>query len=82
LKANVSRGFRAPNIAEIGANGVHPGTGFFQIGGGGDFKPEFSFQQDLGLEYTSSYLGVTMSVFNNNISNYIYNQRLTGKRRR
>jgi len=77
LKANVSRGFRAPNIAEIGANGVHPGTGFFQIGSG-DFKPEFSFQQDLGLEYTSSYVGVTASVFNNNISNYIYNQRLTG----
>ncbi len=77
LKANISRGFRAPNIAEIGANGVHPGTGFFQIGSG-DFKPEFSFQQDLGLEYTSTYVGVTMSVFNNNISNYIYNQRLVG----
>jgi len=75
LKANLSRGFRAPNIAEIGANGVHPGTGIYQIGSG-DFKPEFSFQQDLGLEYTSRYAGATLSVFNNTISNYIYNQRL------
>jgi len=77
VKANLSRGFRAPNIAEIGANGVHPGTGFFQIGSG-DFKPEFSFQQDLGLEYSSRYVVATLSVFNNEITNYIYNQRLTG----
>jgi len=76
LKANISRGFRAPNIAEIGANGVHPGTGIYQIGSG-DFKPEFSFQQDLGMAYTSPYIGAALSVFNNIISNYIYNQRLT-----
>ncbi|MBN9383962.1 MAG: TonB-dependent receptor [Chitinophagaceae bacterium] len=77
LKANISRGFRAPNIAEIAANGVHPGTGIYQIGSG-DFKPEFSFQQDLGIEYTSRHIVATLSVFNNEISNYIYNQRLKG----
>jgi len=77
LKANIARGFRAPNIAEIGANGVHPGTGIYQIGSG-DFKPEFSFQQDLGLEYSSRYVAATLSVFNNEITNYIYNQRLKG----
>jgi len=77
LKANISRGFRAPNIAEIAANGVHPGTGIFQIGSG-DFKPEFSFQQDLGAEYTSRHVSATLSVFNNLLSNYIYNQRLKG----
>jgi iron complex outermembrane receptor protein len=76
LKANLSRGFRAPNIAEIGANGVHPGTGIYQIGSG-DFKPEFSLQEDLGLEFTSQYVGASVSVFNNQISNYIYNQKLT-----
>lgn len=77
VKANFSRGFRAPNIAEIGANGVHPGTGFYQIGSG-DFKPEFSLQEDVGLEYTSPYFGTMLSIFNNNISNYIFNQRLVG----
>lgn len=77
IKANISRGFRAPNIAEIAANGVHPGTGIYQIGSG-DFKPEFSFQQDFGVEYTSRYAVATLSVFNNEISNYIYNQRLKG----
>jgi len=77
VKGNFSRGFRAPNIAEIGANGVHPGTGIYQIGSG-DFRPEFSLQEDLGLEYSSRYVVATLSVFNNEISNYIYNQRLTG----
>jgi iron complex outermembrane receptor protein len=75
LKANIARGFRAPNIAEIGANGVHPGTGIYQIGSG-DFKPEFSLQEDLGLELRTSVVGASISVFNNQISNYIYNQRL------
>jgi len=77
VKANLSRGFRAPNIAEIGANGVHPGTGIYQMGSG-DFKPEFSLQEDLGMAYTSRYVAATLSVFNNEISNYIYNQRLKG----
>jgi len=77
VKANVARGFRAPNIAEIGANGVHPGTGIYQIGSG-DFKPEFSMQEDLGLEYTSPSVRASVSVFDNQISNYIFNQRLVG----
>lgn len=75
VKGNASRGFRAPNIAEIAANGVHPGTNIYQIGRE-DFKPEFSFQEDLGIEYTSKYIATTLSLFNNTISNYIYNQRL------
>jgi iron complex outermembrane receptor protein len=32
FKANIARGFRAPNIAEISSNGVHPGTNFYQLG--------------------------------------------------
>jgi iron complex outermembrane receptor protein len=76
LKANLSRGFRAPNIAEISANGVHPGTNIYQIGNP-NFKPEFSFQQDLGFAYSSKYVVVNVDVFNNTIYNYIYNQKLT-----
>ncbi|MHA4807228.1 TonB-dependent receptor [Flavitalea flava] len=76
-KINLSRGYRAPNIAEISANGVHPGTNLYQIGNG-DFKPEFSFQQDIGVEYSSKYAVITLSVFNNTLTNYIFNQRLLG----
>ncbi len=75
LKANFARGFRAPNIAEISANGVHPGTGMYQIGNPG-LKPEFSLQEDLGVEFTSKHVTANLSVFNNDISNYIFNQKL------
>jgi iron complex outermembrane recepter protein len=75
VKANVSRGFRAPNILEISANGVHPGTNIYQIGNP-DFKPEFSVQEDVGFAYSSKYAVITVGVFDNTISNYIFNQRV------
>ncbi|HMH31960.1 MAG TPA: TonB-dependent receptor [Puia sp.] len=75
IKANLSRGFRAPNIAEISSNGVHPGTNSYQIGNA-DFKPEFNIQEDIGAEYSSKYALITLSLFNNTISNYIFNQKV------
>ena len=75
IKANIARGFRAPNISEISANGVHPGTNIYQLGNP-NFKPEFSFQQDVGFTYSSQYIQATFDLFNNDISNYIYNQKL------
>ncbi len=75
IKANFARGFRAPNIAEISANGVHPGTNMYQIGNP-DLKPEFSLQEDIGVEFTTKHVTANLAVFNNNISNYIFNQKL------
>ncbi len=75
LKANIARGYRAPNIAEISADGVHPGTNIYQLGGDG-LKPEFSLQEDIGVEFTSQHVSINVSVFNNDISNYIYNQKV------
>jgi iron complex outermembrane receptor protein len=75
IKANVARGFRAPNISEISANGVHPGTDIYQIGNP-DFKPEFSLQGDLGLFYTSKPVIASIEGFYTDISNYIFNQKV------
>jgi iron complex outermembrane receptor protein len=75
VKANIARGFRAPNIAEISANGVHPGTLIYQIGNTA-FKPEFSLQEDFGLSYRSDHVSGNLEMFNNNITNYIFNQKL------
>ncbi|MFI5196901.1 MAG: TonB-dependent receptor, partial [Chitinophagales bacterium] len=75
LKANIARGFRAPNIVEISANGVHPGTAIYQLGND-NFKPEFSLQEDIGMEFASDHLSINVSVFNNDIANYIYNQKV------
>ena len=76
VKANLARGFRAPNISEISANGVHPGTNIYQIGND-NFKSEFSLQQDIGFVFSSKYAVIQLNLFNNSISNYIYNQKLT-----
>ncbi|GGB06475.1 TonB-dependent receptor [Puia dinghuensis] len=75
IKANISRGYRAPNIAEISANGVHPGTNFYQLGNPG-FKPEFNLQEDAGFVFSSRYIVASLDLFNNVLSNYIYDQKL------
>ena len=75
VKANIGRGYRAPNISEISSNGVHPGTNIYQIGNP-DFKPEFNVQQDLGITYNSTHLTISADIFNNDIQNYIYNEKL------
>jgi iron complex outermembrane receptor protein len=77
IKLNVARGYRAPNIAEISANGVHPGTNIYQIGNP-DFSPEFSVQPDLGIAFNSKYVVFSVDGFYNYIQNYIYNQKLEG----
>ncbi len=75
IKGNVARGFRAPNISELSAKGVHPGTGFEQLGDA-NFKPEFSLQEDLGVFFESKHVSASAEVFYNLIDNYIFNQKL------
>ncbi len=75
FKMNIARGYRAPNIAEIAAKGVHPGTGFQQLGDA-NFKPEFSLQSDIGAFYYGKHITISTEVFYNHLSNYIYNQKL------
>lgn len=75
-KANIGRGYRAPNISEISANGVHPGTNSFQKGNL-NFKPEFNWQEDVGVNYNSPHITIDAGIFNNNIQNYIYNQKIS-----
>ncbi|MCX6180732.1 MAG: TonB-dependent receptor [Bacteroidetes bacterium] len=75
FKANLARGYRAPNIAEISAKGVHPGTGFQQLGDA-NFIPEFNLQEDLGFFLNTEHISFSAEIFNNVISNYIYNEKL------
>ena len=74
LRANVARGFRAPNISELASNGVHEGSLRYEVGNHG-LKPEFSLQFDLGMEYTDSWIDAQLSLFSNRIDNYIFIHR-------
>jgi iron complex outermembrane receptor protein len=74
-KFNIGRGFRAPNISEISSNGAHPGTNIYQLGNL-NFKPEFNLQEDIGINYNTPHITINAEIFNNNISNYIFNQKV------
>jgi len=76
IKANISRGYRAPNITEIGSNGLDPGAHIVYLGNR-TFKPEFNLQQDLGIIAYLQDADLSFEVFNNHIQNYIYQSRLT-----
>ncbi len=79
MKANIGRGYRSPNISEISANGVHPGTNIYQLGNL-NFKPEFSLQEDIGLTYNTPHFTLNTELFNNDIQNYIFNHKLLNSR--
>ncbi len=75
-KLNVAKGYRAPNISEIGANGEHEGTGRFEIGNP-NLKAESSLQFDIGLGLNSEHITTEIDVFQNSIDNFIFLQKLS-----
>ncbi|MEO7997141.1 MAG: TonB-dependent receptor [Gemmatimonadaceae bacterium] len=70
LTANVSRGFRAPTVEELYANGFHAAVGTFDIG-----NPKLNSEQSTGMEAgLRSQNGKTfaqVSTYYNLISNYV-----------
>jgi len=74
FRANVARGFRAPNLSELASNGVHEGTIRYEKGNNA-LKPEFSLQGDLGADLQLRRLSLTAALFCNRIDNYIYAMR-------
>lgn len=71
IKANVGRGYRAPNITEMASNGLDPGAHIIYLGNR-NFNPEFSLQKDIGAIARFKDVSADVSLFNNNIQNYIY----------
>jgi iron complex outermembrane receptor protein len=77
IRLNFARGFRGPNAAELGSNGVHEGTIRYEYGNN-RLKAETSFQADLGVSIHTDHLSIDAAVFSNSISNYIYLEKLAG----
>ena len=75
LRLNLARGFRAPNMSELGSDGVHEGTLRYEIGNP-DLKPEYSWQADLGLDFSSEYISAQVALFANRIEKYIFSERI------
>jgi len=75
LKLNVSSGFRAPNMAELGSNGHHEGTFRYEIGNP-DLKPETSVQLDGGFLVNTNHVSFELDAFSNSINHFIFVQKL------
>ena len=71
LRLNVARGFRTPNMSELGSNGVHEGSLRYETGNQ-QLKAEYSLQADLGVDFTSRYVSAQVALFANRINNYIF----------
>lgn len=75
LRLNVARGFRSPTVNELSSNGVHEGSIQYELGNA-SLKSEYSFQTDLGFDYTTHFVSLQASLFLNRIDNYIFLSRL------
>lgn len=75
LKLNISRGFRAPNIAELASNGRHEGTFRYEIGAP-NLKSEISHQIDLAYFLNSDHVSFELTPFVNFIGNYVFTEKL------
>ena len=75
VKLNIARGYRAPTAAESGANGIHDGTPFYEIGDH-SLKAESSLQFDGTFGISSKDVSFELTGFVNKINNYIFAAKL------
>lgn len=71
VRVNVARGFRAPNVSELGSNGEHEGTLRYEIGNQ-HLKSENSWQFDVGLDFVSKIVSARLSLFASLVGHYIF----------
>ena len=76
VKFNIARGYRSPNITEVASNGLDPGAHIYYVGNI-NALPETNLEEDLGIDYNYNELTFSFSIFNNNLSNYIFLNQLT-----
>ena len=79
FKFNIARGYRAPNLSELGSNGAHAGTNRYEYGNT-NLASEKSLQFDAGIEWSNEHISFTGNAFYNNVTNYIFYQKLIGSR--
>jgi len=71
IASNLGRGFRAPSLFNLHADGVHGGVAAFQRGNP-NLNSEKSLNTDLSLRWRSTNVKAKVSVYRNAINNYIF----------
>ena len=70
LNANAGRGWRAPSLFELYANGPHLGEARYELGNP-DLEPERSFEAEAGVRVRRPRVKLDLSGFVNRIDRYI-----------
>jgi iron complex outermembrane receptor protein len=73
FKANITSGYRTPNLAELQSNGLHEGTLRYEVGDA-DMTIEQNLCAEAGFSYERKRFEFTVAAFNNRFLNYIYLQ--------
>jgi iron complex outermembrane recepter protein len=76
VKANMSRGYRAPSVSELASNGAHEGTNRYEYGDR-NLNTENSIQFDGGFEWNTKHISWSVNAFYNQINNYIFYGKLS-----
>jgi outer membrane receptor protein involved in Fe transport len=71
IAANLSRGFRAPSIFELYADGTHGGVQAYQIGNP-NLREETTLGGDLSLRYKDDRTKASLTLYRTYINDYIY----------
>ncbi|MBI1781831.1 MAG: TonB-dependent receptor [Sphingobacteriales bacterium] len=75
FRFNLARGYRAPSLPELSSNGEHKGTNRYEYGNL-NLKSETSFQADAGMEVNNEHISVQLNLYDNNVNNFIFYQKL------
>lgn len=71
IATNISRGFRAPSIFQLYADGIHGGVQAYQTGNE-NLKEETTLGADLSLRYKSENTQASLTLYHTDIDDYIY----------
>jgi outer membrane receptor protein involved in Fe transport len=71
VTGNVGRGWRAPNLFELFANGPHVGEARYELGNA-DLDPERSLSLDAGVRVRSGRMHAEVSGFRSKVDRFIY----------
>jgi iron complex outermembrane receptor protein len=71
IRANYSKGNRAPGLSELVADGIHHGANRYEIGNK-MLGEERSNNFDLGFSHRTSTVDVDVAIFRNSIRDYIF----------
>lgn len=78
LKANISSGYRAPNLAELSSNGLHEGSVRYEVGNV-NLKTEQNLCGNVYAELYNTSISIYADAYINHFLNYIYLQRDSAK---